>query len=393
MAFAPLITRLYGPEAFGMLGTFMAVVAVLAPVAALAYTIAIVLPKSDADAKTLAKLSVGLAIVVASITALALLIGGDWIAQALSLEDISNFLLLIPIAMLFSAYQQILNQWLIRKMQFKITARVALLQAIMVNSAKVGVGLFHPVGAALVIIAVIGRAFHPLLLWWGLKNRAEACPRPEDEPTGSVKELATRHCDFPMYRAPQSGLNALSESLPVLILSVGFGPLIAGFFALTKSVLTAPVSLVAQSVGNVFYPKAVELRGSPKRLRSALIKSTGVLILIGSFMFMPVIVAGPWLFSLIFGFEWEKAGQFAQWVSIWMITSLAARPTISMIPVLNIQKEFLVFEIIFLPIAALSLYFGIHMNDAIISVITYCMVSSVFYVALFGFVVRKVDRY
>lgn len=28
MAFAPIITRLYGPEAFGLLGTFMAILAI-----------------------------------------------------------------------------------------------------------------------------------------------------------------------------------------------------------------------------------------------------------------------------------------------------------------------------------------------------------------------------
>ena len=45
MAFAPIITRIYGPEAFGLLGTFMAILAVLTPVAALTYPIAIVLPR------------------------------------------------------------------------------------------------------------------------------------------------------------------------------------------------------------------------------------------------------------------------------------------------------------------------------------------------------------
>lgn len=47
IAFAPVITRLYGPESFGQLGAFMALLNVLAPIAALTYPIAIVLPKKD----------------------------------------------------------------------------------------------------------------------------------------------------------------------------------------------------------------------------------------------------------------------------------------------------------------------------------------------------------
>ena len=42
MAFSPVITRLYGPDAFGMLGTFTATLAVVTPSAALTYPIAIV---------------------------------------------------------------------------------------------------------------------------------------------------------------------------------------------------------------------------------------------------------------------------------------------------------------------------------------------------------------
>ncbi|MEI8616628.1 oligosaccharide flippase family protein [Pseudoalteromonas sp. B193] len=55
MLFAPIITRFYGAEAFGLLGTFTAVLAILVPIAALAYPIAIVLPKNDDDAESNSK--------------------------------------------------------------------------------------------------------------------------------------------------------------------------------------------------------------------------------------------------------------------------------------------------------------------------------------------------
>lgn len=47
MAFAPLITRFHGPEAFGLQSLFLSIVALLATLAALSYPIAIVLPRSD----------------------------------------------------------------------------------------------------------------------------------------------------------------------------------------------------------------------------------------------------------------------------------------------------------------------------------------------------------
>jgi len=257
MTFAPLITRMYGPEAFGVSGIFMVVLAVLTPIAALTYPIAIVLPKSDADAKNLAKRSAGLAVAVAFITAVVLLIGGDWIAQALSLEAIAGFFLLIPLAMLFAAFQQILTQWLIRKKQFRVTARVAIIQALAVNSAKAGVGWFHPLGAALVVIAVVGQAFHSFLLWSGMRDRETAHPR-QEEATGSLKDMAKRHRDFPLYRAPQIFINAVSQSLPVLMLAAFFGPAAAGFHTIARMVMGVPTVLVGKAVSDVFYPRITE---------------------------------------------------------------------------------------------------------------------------------------
>ncbi len=57
MAFSPLITRLYGPEAFGLQGVFTSVAGLLIVVAAMGYPTAIVLPRHDADA--LGRLQVG----------------------------------------------------------------------------------------------------------------------------------------------------------------------------------------------------------------------------------------------------------------------------------------------------------------------------------------------
>lgn len=62
MIFSPELTCLYGPESFGLLGTFTAILVVVTPIAALAYPIAIVLPQRDDDASSIAKLSLLLAL-------------------------------------------------------------------------------------------------------------------------------------------------------------------------------------------------------------------------------------------------------------------------------------------------------------------------------------------
>lgn len=391
MAFAPIISRLYGPEAFGVLGTFLAIISTLMPLAALTYPIAIVLAKTDSDAKGIAKLSGVVAGFLALITGLALVVAGEWITDVLSLQAVAGLLWLIPLAMLFSAWQQIFLQWLLRKKQFRTTARVAVIQALISNFSKFGAGWFYPTGAALVIIAAITQAVHAALLGLAIRNGVRAQPLHETT-AATITELAKRHRDFPLYRAPQAALNAFTQGLPVLLLAGFFGPAIAGLFALTRSVLAAPAALIGHSVGSVFYPKAVELNDKPSQLKDLLLKSTGSLAVFSCLTFLPVVIAGPWLFSVVFGAEWREAGQFARWVSIWMTFSLAARPAISSLAVLALQRTFLLYEVLFLPLKILSLYVGVLLSEPIVAVALYSLVSSVFYILLWLLVWKELAK-
>ena len=122
IAFSPIITRLYGPEAFGILGTFMAIVAVITPIAALSCPIAIVLPREDSDARGIARLSAYIAVGVAALTALVLLTFGNHIVSLLQVQEISSYIWLLPLVILFAAWLQINQQWVIRKKYFGLKA-------------------------------------------------------------------------------------------------------------------------------------------------------------------------------------------------------------------------------------------------------------------------------
>lgn len=360
MALSPIITRLYGPEAFGLLGTFMATLGVVTPIAALAYPIAIVLPKSDDDAKGLAKLSFRIALVIALAFSLILLIVGEQIATVLGMQAIASFMLLIPLAMFFSALQQIMQQWLIRKNQFKVTARVAVSQSLILNSSKVGVGWFWPIGSALIILATLGNILYAVQLWFGAKKWADNNGRIDTPAINevSLKSLAYKHRDFPYYRAPQVFINALSQSLPVLMLASFFGPASAGFYAIGRTVLGVPSTLLGKAVADVFYPKIAEAANRNENLYSPIYKATLALACVGIIPYGAIFLFGPWLFSFVFGEEWLLAGEYARWLSAWLYFAFMNRPSVAALAVLNMQGFFLIYEIASLFLRAISLYIG-----------------------------------
>ena len=104
IAFSPIITRLYGPDAFGLLGVFVSLLGMLSPVAAFAYPIAIVLPRYDSQAKSIVRLSLGLAIVFSLIIWFLLMFDGKRLLALLDSEAILPYAALLPFAIVLQPF-------------------------------------------------------------------------------------------------------------------------------------------------------------------------------------------------------------------------------------------------------------------------------------------------
>lgn len=393
MAFSPIITRLYGPEALGILGIFTAILTVLTPLAALSYPIAIVLPKRDADAIGLARLAIGVAAVISLMTALLFILFKTSIVEVLNLQAIEPFIFFLPLAMFFSVVMEVMSHWLIRKRFFKVKAKVAVLQALWLNSAKAGVGLFFPFSTILIILATLGSALHAAMLRIGVKKSLRGEVIQKNQSTNWIHEsrfLAWRHRDFAYYRTPQIVLNAASQSMPVLMLSSFFGPSVAGFYTLARMVLNVPSRLIGQSLSDVFYPKFVETRQAGNSGKSLIINSFLSLLAVGSLPYIIIIFLGPFLFHFVFGYEWEVSGEFARWMAVWLITVLASRPVISAIPALGLQRQFLLFEIAAFLLRAIALAIGyVVFSSATSSIAVFSLANAVLYLALTAYVIAK----
>lgn len=373
--FAPLVARQYGPAAFGALGAFTAVLGVLAPVASLTYPIAMVLPKDDASARGLAKLSFLIALGVASALALAFGVAGDTLAHWFGLGSIRAYLMWLPLAVFLSAWMQIAEQWRIRKKQFRTAARVAVLQSLIMNLAKVGAGLVHPVAAVLIVLTTFGNGLYALMLGVGMRATLVADPAPAARP--GLRELARKHHDFPLYRAPQVCINAASQSLPVLMLAAFFGPAAAGFYSLGRTVMSMPIRLIGKSVGDVFYPRFTEAAHQGQPLGPLISRATGFLAAAGFVPFALVAAIGPWLFQLVFGQTWAVAGEYARWLSIWLYFGFLNRPSVAAIATLGMQGFFLGYEVVSLVLRAAVIWIafaGFH-ND-VAAVAAFCLAGA-----------------
>lgn len=396
LAFIPLITRLYGPEAYGVLGVFMGLAMMLVPLAALTYPIAIVLPERDADARGLARLSLRIAAAIAVGLALLLLGCGDALASGLGVEEIAPYLLLLPLVMFSGAALEVAQQWLIRVQRFGLSARVAVLHSLLHNGIRLGGGLLHAVPAVLLVTTALGSTLHALMLAIGSRSAASAASAEHERPETPAPALvlARRHRDFPLFRAPLMLINGLSQNLPVLVLAAFFGAAPAGFFALCKQALSMPTHLLGKAVADVYYPRLTRAIQRDEPIAAMLLKASGGLALVGLLPFALVFAIGPWLFALVFGQDWALAGEYARWLALAEFSVFISRPCTVAVPALGLQGRFLVFELFSTALRVAALFGGaLLLEGALATVVAFSIASIAIYLSLIALVALESRRW
>lgn len=392
MALSPVITRLYGPEAFGLLGVFTAVIAISSPIAALTYPIAIVLPKSDYHAKKIIQLSLYTSIIIALLVTIILLFFNQTIVQIFNIESISSYLYFIPLVILFSGFLQVSENWLIRKKQFKVTAKVNVLQTIILQGSIVVIGFFYPIASILIIMTVFGqllKAMMMILLINNSKTELKSNKEINVEPI-SFKGIAKKYKDFPLYRAPEVSINAISTGLPIIMLSSFFGPTAAGFYSLSRSVLSAPSTLIGKSVGDVFYPRISEAANNGENLTKLIKKATLALAIVGIVPYGIVIIFGPWLFGFVFGAEWTQAGEYSRWLALWLFFAFMNRPSVKALPVLSAQGFHLSFTIFMLVTRTIVLALGFYLfSSDLVAIVFFGITGAILNILLILFTLKK----
>lgn len=397
LAFSPIITRLYGPEAFGILGVFTSVVSIGIPAATLGYAYAIVLPARDEDALRLVGLALVLAGIVALVATALILPFRRLLAAALGIENAAPYLLLIPVVVLCGGVSTTLDHWLIRKKQFQASSGITIAERLLTNGAKAGAGLIAPVAGTLIGIAAGGRGLHAMLAALSSRDTRRRAARAEATKSRLLDERSSlvlrEYRDFPVYRLPQILLNSLGHSLPTMLLASFFDPSTAGLYALAVRVLHLPGSIIASAVGKVFEQRVAAAAHEGESLRKLIVRATLGLVAAGVAPFALIMALGPGLFSFAFGPEWKGAGQYARWLGLWLFFGFINKPSVSAIPILGLQGHLLAYEVVTLVAVGASLLVGsLVLRSEMAAIALFSITGTVSYCSLIAYVVVQSKR-
>ena len=114
----PIVTRMYGPEAFGLANLLGSAVMILAVFSTMGYHGAIILPKNDSTATSIVMVCFFFIFCVTAISFLIMMVGKDIIAAKLEAPSLANYLWLTPIFVFFYGLYMTLRYWKTRVRRF-----------------------------------------------------------------------------------------------------------------------------------------------------------------------------------------------------------------------------------------------------------------------------------
>src|SRR5699024_1699607 len=207
-------------------------------------------------------------------------------------------------------------------------------------------------------------------------------------------QIAKDYSDFPKLRSPQVLINASTQSIPILLLTSYFGPVSAGFYTLSRSVINMPIRLIGKSVGDVFYPRISLAANNGESLTKLIKRAVLYLSIIGIIPFGIIFIYGPGIFGFVFGQEWVTAGEYARWLSIWLFFTFIYQPCIRALPVLSAQGLHLIYTVFVFGVNNISILLGFYLfkND-LFSIAIYSVSGGIVNLILIFITLNKSNKY
>lgn len=359
MAAAPILSRLFPPESFGVLSILTTLISILAAFGTLSYVRAIPITTSADERRDLCVLCLAISIVTTIIVVIPTLAGADVLAKSFNEPNLTKYVWFLPFLFLGQAVWQLGNMTLGCERRFGVIAWRNIMEGVVTRSVQLGSCLVGLLGSpfALIIgtlagscasVGVVGVA--------SIKRTIGLAEKPLS--LDGVRATAAKFRKFPLISLWNQTINALTVGLPVMILGIRFSVDVAGLYGMAFTLVNLPFNLFAAGVNQIFHVEAgdrVAQSTSAAGVAQQLVRMVAVLT---AFPLAVLLLLGPLLFELFLGQQWYEAGVFAQILAPWLALVAFMSPLSSTFSITNRQGESFLWNIALLIARFSTLYFG-----------------------------------
>ncbi len=357
LGLAPIVTRIFAPEAFGEFSAVLAVAMVLGAICHLRYPGALFLPREQEDVDALALLSLLLATGSTLIFSLALWAGYDTFATRLGIADHPQLLWLAPPVMLLSGWLFLFMQLAARDARFHGLAGARIAQAVGNRGVGISLGLAGMTTGIGLLWGRVAALICALSVMLGSLGKERVLRIFGPTSLSRIRTVAVRYKHFPLY----SGASLLHQGtvqLPVILLLAFFSPAVAGLYALSLRILREPLNLFGEALTQVFTNRSSELQRNREEL-SEFTRSFMDSILKTALVPLALLsVVSVETFALIFGEPWRETGIFVTLLSPHYALVLLAWPLSALFDILERLRARFFFDLAYFAATMTGLCIG-----------------------------------
>ncbi|MDR2057096.1 MAG: lipopolysaccharide biosynthesis protein [Dysgonamonadaceae bacterium] len=368
----PVITRIYSKETFGEFNLFFSIAGILTLFATGRYNLAIILPESEKKALALFQLSMLLTLGFSLLLCIPAFWGKNLFADLFNRKELSTLLPLLPLFVLISGSWNVMNYYFTRQKKYYNISIYNISQSVVNAISKCLLGLKGFVHFGLIWGTFFGQ-FSALVIAFFKSdfplhkvlriNKAE------------IKEVAKTYSNFPKYELPNESLIAIAGNLPVLLLSVYFDMAEIGLYALALAVASNPVYIFANSMYQVLFERFSGKVRTGEKIKRELVRFCKVCFIAILPFFILFMFISEWVFGLLFGAEWCRAGLYFKYMLPWQFMVILTLSLCCIPDVFFKQKAAMKIELIHITVRIISLSAGIYFNNFQLAIALYCTVS------------------
>jgi O-antigen/teichoic acid export membrane protein len=305
----PILRRYFSPEIFGAFSVYLSLIGILIVISSFKYELAIILPKKEKEAATIFFLTIFLNFIFNAALLIVILLFRSTILSFLNLsEKNAIYLFFVPLGtFLLSSYQSI-NYWLIRKKRFFPISVNKFVRRGFEGLAQVTFR-FMNVLQGLIFGDLIG---HVANIVSGIYQGKKTGLSFNLVSLFKIKYVLRKYSQYPKFNVIPSLMSACSFLLPAIFINKFYLSENAGFFDLSKLLLSVPLALIATSVSNVLLQRVSEKYRNNESFVIDLFPILTIVVILGLLEIVVITFLGIDLFKLIFGELWGYSGEISK---------------------------------------------------------------------------------
>lgn len=309
----PVLRRYFSPEAFGAYSVYVSLVGILLIISSLRYELAIILPRSNKEAAAVFFLTVILNLFFNILLLLVIVIWKSKLAQWLNLsKSFAGYLYLVPVGtFMFSLYQSI-NCWLVREKRFFPISLNKFIRRGFEGASQIFF-MFSKVFHGLIFGDLIG---HIANIISGIHQGKKSGLSLRLFSQVKIKYVLAKYSEYPKFNIIPGFMSACSYLLPAIIINKYYSAENAGYFDLSKLLLSIPLALVASSLSNVLLQRISEKSKLKLSISNDLLSILSFVMIGVVFEIFIIMIAAEDIFRIFFGNQWELSGTISK-VLVW----------------------------------------------------------------------------